>query len=408
MHRGEPTPTVLVVGCGYVGEQLVAAFSRAYNVFALDVSAARREILREQYAGNINVTVIGDVADSADARDFDLALISVPTLLEKDGQSVNTNHIKSAVEVVTRYAKPYSTVVVESSVTVGMTRNLLSDLRKRNVFVGFSPERVDPGRTFPAFEDIPKVISGIDSESLERVQFYYDRIFARTVPTKSMETAEFTKLFENCQRLMLITYVNEMADACALHGVDIQDVCQAAASKPFGYTPFTPSLGAGGHCIPVNPYYLLVNNDLPLLRHAAESNKERAYAKAEEIAGLAKKISSLKQNGTRSAAGRVLIYGVGFKKGSDCLSHSPSLVVADELARMGVDVAYVDDAVEGLKHLRIPSETLQRRVPGAAEGEEEYLLDASFDVVVVAHKPDAPHRAIFDQLRRTQVVYFAK
>ena len=101
---------------------------------------------------------------------------------------------------MTRHAKPFSTVVVESSVSVGMTRSLLAHLRERNVFVGMSPERVDPGRTFPAFENIPKVVSGFDADSLERVQFYYDRIFARTVPTKSLETAEFTKLFENCQR----------------------------------------------------------------------------------------------------------------------------------------------------------------------------------------------------------------
>ncbi|CAO1636513.1 unnamed protein product [Parajaminaea phylloscopi] len=414
LQRDSADPIVLVVGVGYVGEQLVSAFSSVYTTYALDVSAPRRELLRNQYEDNRNVTVIGDITEHPDAMNFDLALISVPTLLRPDCKGVDTSHIESAVSLVTRYAKPFSTVVVESSVTVGMTRSLLSPLRERQVFVGFSPERVDPGRKFPLFEDIPKVLSGIDDDSLDQVHQYYDRVFARTVPVKSLETAEFTKLFENCQRLMLISYVNEMADACSEHGVDIFDVCEAASSKPFGYSPFTPSLGAGGHCIPVNPWYLLSNCNLPLLQHAAESNRDRALNKAQEVANLAKKVSSLRASQcsaaapSRAKAGRVLVYGVGFKKGSDCLSYSPSVILAKELSSLGVDVEYADPAVSSLSCPRFDTADFGKRVPRhGAEGDES-ILDASFDVIAVAHRPEASDKAVFDSLRHCQVVYFSR
>lgn len=406
--KDSPSPIVLVVGVGYVGEQLVSAFSNVYKTYALDLSPTRRKFLDGYYAENSNVTVIGDIRDSPDAMNFDLALISVPTLLRPDCKSVDTSHIDSAVSMISQYAKPFSTVVVESSVTVGMTRSLLSSLRERQVFVGFSPERVDPGRVLPVFEEIPKVLSGIDEDSLTQVHKYYDPVFARTVPVKSLETAEFTKLFENCQRLMLISYVNEMADACAAHGVDIFDVCDAASTKPFGYSPFTPSLGAGGHCIPVNPWYLLSNCNLPLLRQAAESNRDRALDKAQEIGSLAKKVRSLEQDPESSVrvAGRVLVYGVGFKKGSDCLSYSPSVVLVKELMNMGVDVSYADAAVSTLSCPRFSTEDIAKRVPRGIG--EQSILDATFDVIVVAHKPDAVHRAAFDSLQRCQVVYFSR
>lgn len=158
----------------------------------------------------------------------------------------------------------------------------------------------------------------------------------------------------------------------------------------------------------MNGFYLLTNNELPLLRQAAEYNRDRAASKAGDIASLAKKVASLKEGGSRSSAGRVLLYGVGFKKGDSCLSNSPALAVAEGLTNSGVDVAYVDDVVHGLPYLRMPSETLERKVPTSSGEGEELLLDASFDVIVVAHKPDALHRAVFDQLRRCQVLYFAK
>lgn len=151
----EPRPTVLVVGVGYVGRHLVERFSDACEVVGLDLSASRCDLLRRELKadGLSNITMISDIEQDERCSTFDWALISVPTLLLADNKTVDTKHIRAAVEVVSQRARPGSTVVIESSVTVGMTRALLgpegANLRARGIFVGFSPERVDPGRTLP-------------------------------------------------------------------------------------------------------------------------------------------------------------------------------------------------------------------------------------------------------------------
>lgn len=397
--QDQPTPTVLVVGAGYVGEQLVRSFSNHYRVFALDISEARRCALQAQYAENSSVRVIGSLRECAAAQAFDLALISVPTVLRADCQSVDSAHIEAAAASVLPYARAGATVVVESSVTVGMTRQLFGAFRARGVFVGFSPERVDPGRRWPAFEEIPKIVSGLDAASLEQVQRFYTPVFASVVPVSSLETAEFSKLFENCQRLMLVAYVNEMADVCAGKGIDIHEVCAASATKPFGYTAFSPSLGAGGHCIPVNPWYILANCDAPLLRAAARRNQSRPAEKALEIATAAKRVA-----GRRNAPQpRVLLLGLAFKPGQASLAYAPAVAVARQLEQHGVRVSYLDDAVDSAPWPRVDAAAFVSRT-----SDDEYAIDADFDVVVVAHRPSAPQLAVLQVLRSAEVIYFAR
>lgn len=387
--------TVLVVGVGFVGAHLMERFSSAYEVVAFDVSENRCEYLRKAHCNNPNVTFISNLDADERTKSFDLCLVSVPTLLTADLSQVDQTHIRSAFNMVSRIAQPGSTVVVESSVTVGMTRELFSPLLAKGVHVGFSPERVDPGRTFPAFEDIPKVVSGLDEPSLERITKLYSRVFNTVVPVSKPEVAEFTKLYENCQRLVNIAYVNEIADACAKHGVDVHEVVKASATKPFGFMPYTPSLGAGGHCIPVNPFYLFANCDLPLLRSAALANQQRPVEKAIEVASAASKIHA-----TSAKAGKpsVAIVGMGFKRGEASLAYAPTVTLADKLTELGVDVSYVDDYVVSDRWAKVDPATFQN-----AE-----LFDQTFDAVVVAQKPIASELAVLEKLSRASVFYYTK
>ena len=146
-------------------------------------------------------------------------------------------------------------------------------------------KRVDPGRIEPPVEKIPKILSGLDDispGSLDVISDLYSRVFESLVPVSRPEVAEMMKLYENCQRMMNIAFANEMADACIPHGIDPYEVCRAASSKPFGYMPFQPGVGLGGHCIPVNPWYLLSNSDFPLLKAATEKMDSRPVTIAEK------------------------------------------------------------------------------------------------------------------------------
>lgn len=387
--------TVLVVGVGFVGAHLMERFSSAYEVVAFDVSENRCQYLRKLHCNNPNVTIISDLDADDRTKSFDLCLVSVPTLLTSDLSQVDQTHIRSAFNMVSRIAQPGSTVVVESSVTVGMTRELFSPLLAKGVYVGFSPERVDPGRTFPAFEDIPKVVSGLDTPSLHRITELYSRVFNKVVPVSKPEVAEFTKLYENCQRLINIAYVNEIADACAKHNVDVHEVVMASATKPFGFMPYSPSLGAGGHCIPVNPFYLFANCDLPLLRSAALANQQRPVAKAVEVAQIANENHNLLN---RDGTTRVAIVGMGFKRGEASLAYAPTVTLADKLTELGVEVSYVDEFVTSEKWSKVDREDFRNPAK----------FDGMFDAVVVAQKPIASELAVLEQLKLAKVVYFTK
>ncbi|XDG00445.1 hypothetical protein ABKA04_000060 [Annulohypoxylon sp. FPYF3050] len=364
--REDEEPLVAVIGCGYVGTQLIGSFSTQYDVLGFDVSKAQLQRVQEEHGGEgSRATFTLNPRDLAKATHF---LISVPTLLKAD-KTIDTSYVKSALMNIRTYARPGSTVVIESSVAIGMTRQLLGPLaQEKGFFAGMSPERVDPGRTDPPMKTIPKVLSGLDDVvpgSLNAIMRLYSRVFDTIVPVSSPETAEMTKLYENCQRMVAIAYANEMADACIDHGIDPYEVCRAASTKPFGYTPYTPSLGVGGHCIPVNPYYLLSNSQFPFLKMATETMWQRPERIAQRaldalFGGKSQDIESdslFTNNMTieppspirtfKSFRPRVLVAGVGFKAGQSHLSNSPGLKLIQSLAdSQQVDVMFADALVE--------------------------------------------------------------
>lgn len=209
-----------------------------------------------------------------------------------------------------------------------------------------SLERVDPGRTFPTFEDIPKVVSSLDSASLISIKEIYGRVFKNVVTVSSVETAEMVKLYENCQRMVCAAYANEMADACSTLGIDAWEVSQAAASKPFGYQPFRPGPGIGGHCIPVNPYYLLSTCSMPILQLAAETSWQRPAVLAQRLMGAVQDNIKARAPQCQSHRPRILVVGVGFKRGQSVMSNSPGVgVIVSLISDWDVYVEFADPLV---------------------------------------------------------------
>jgi len=391
-------PLVAVIGVGYVGEHLVSVFSRKYSVIGYDVSEVRVRQLEQLYskAEEGQVTFTNTASDLARATHF---LISVPTLLLPD-KSIDSSFLRSALKAVGTYGRPGSVVVIESSVAVGMTRQLLGPLaQERNFYAGMSPERVDPGRTDPPAHTIPKIISGLDDVvpgSLDAITHLYSAVFDTVVPVSRPESAEMTKLYENCQRMMGIAFANEMADACLAHAVDPFEVCGAARTKPFGYLPFSPSLGVGGHCIPVNPYYLLSNSSFPLLESATEKMRARPALIARRAL---EKLKVRVPVATAAGAERrpsILVVGMGFKPGQSHLSNSPGLELAKSLVLSnGADVWWADPLVKQEAVPQIP------RLPDAEWTAE--LLQERFDMIIVGFRQVGLDFGVLGRLRGVQV-----
>ncbi|KAJ4104076.1 hypothetical protein NW760_010754 [Fusarium oxysporum] len=363
-------PVVAVVGVGYVGTHLVSSFSSRYQVIGFDVSERRIQDLRQEFKGNENVTFSRTRNDLVAATHF---LISVPTLL-RPNKSIDSSYLCDALKMVGQVARRGSTIVIESSVAVGMTRELVGPIAKRlALFAGMSPERVDPGRTEPPVKSIPKIISGLDDilpGSLDAINRIYSTIFDNVVTVSKPEVAEMMKLYENCQRMVCIAYANEMADACIPHGIDPYEVCSAASTKPFGYMPYAPGVGVGGHCIPVNPYYLLSNSSFPLLEACSSAMSNRPAKLAQRL------IDSLSITERRP---RVLVVGLGFKPGQSQLDNSPGVDLVRSLAVSGaqIDLTWSDALV---KQEAVP------QVPRLTERDWNKSFLETFDVIVVAMK----------------------
>lgn len=380
---------VAVIGIGYVGIQLVTAFAEHYRVIAYDISEKRINTVTPTLKNLPSVTCTTNPTELAGATHF---LLAVPTILHPD-KRINTSHLRTAVYTVGLYARPKATIVIESSVAVGMTRRLLTDLMvAQGLRGGMSPERVDPGRAIPGFTDIPKILSGLDDishGSLDSIMRLYSKVFVSVVPVSSPEVAEMTKLYENCQRMVCIAYANEMADACTAHGIDPYEVCKAAATKPFGYMPYTPGLGVGGHCIPVNPYYLLSNSTFPVLQLATERTWSRPSRLCDEL--METFLKSKAEGEFSKLAPRVLVVGVAFKRGQSGVSHSPAIsLIRRLLDQWEAHVTFVDPLVKEQDLPYVP------RLDENTEWNTESLK--TFDIIVVALKQVSLDFGVLEEL----------
>jgi UDP-N-acetyl-D-glucosamine dehydrogenase len=359
--------TLGIVGLGYVGVPLAVEAARAgIRVLGFDVktsvvnglNAGRshiQDIASETLAPLVKEGLLEATADMARMAECDAISICVPTPLSKT-RDPDVSFVLAATEAVAAALQPGQLIVLESTTYPGTTREImLPALEKGGLSVGkdfflcFSPERVDPGNAVWRTRNTPKVIGGITAACTEAAVALYGRFIDTMVPVSSAEAAELTKILENTFRAVNIGLVNETAIIADRLGVDVWEVIEAAATKPFGFMKFTPGPGLGGHCIPVDPHYLswkmrTLNYKTRFIELASEINAEMPLF----VVGKVRQAL----NGHRKAVNgsRVLLLGVAYKKDIDDVRESPALDVLRLLQADGAEVAYHDPFVPKVNH----------------------------------------------------------
>ncbi|HNR46016.1 MAG TPA: nucleotide sugar dehydrogenase [Anaerolineaceae bacterium] len=362
------TAIVAVLGLGYVGLPLAVAFADSgFQVvgidpvqekvdsinrgesYILDISSDR--LASHVQAGRIKATTDFSVLASADA-----VSICVPTPLRKTGDP-DLSYIVSATESLAPYVHAGMVVVLESSTYPGTTREMVlprltgsSNLEVgKDIFIAFSPERVDPGRTDWTTKNTPKVVGGITPTCSDVAATWYRQALDTVVPVSSTEVAEMAKLLENTFRMINIGLVNELAIMCDRLGVDVWEVIDAAATKPFGFMKFTPGPGLGGHCIPIDPLYLSwklksLNYTARFIELASEINTGMPRFAVSKVQ------DALNEIGKPLKGSQVLVLGVAYKPDIDDLRESPALDVIHLMKSKGADVRYHDPYVPSFRH----------------------------------------------------------
>ncbi len=357
--------TVAVVGLGYVGLPTGIALARAgLDVIGIDVSERRLADIREGSADLLpdDQVRLDDVLASeqltlscaADAlADADAVLVCVPTPVDEEHRP-DLRLLASACETVVEQARRDQLIVLTSTSYVGTTRELLAaPLVRRglepgsDVFVAFSPERIDPGNTSWRQDEVPRVVGGVTPACTRAAEGLIEKIAARVHPVSSPESAELTKLYENSFRAVNIAFANEVACVGRTFGLDPLEVIEAAGTKPYGFMKFYPGPGVGGHCIPCDPHYLLwglreAQATAPVLERAMQEIATRPREVVARAAEL------LEHRHIDLACARVLLVGVAYKPGIQDTRESPALEVLERLWECGASVAYHDPLVQTL------------------------------------------------------------
>lgn len=369
-------PKVVVVGGGYVGIPIAVAAARAHcDVVVLEIDEAKVEQIREgkSYIRDVPSTELvaltkggrlSATTDPAEAYDgAHVALICVPTPLRKTHEPDVSFVMKALSAMVPHLPKPVL-ISLESTVYPGFTREVMVpslEAEGRSVgsdlFVAFSPERTDPGNERYQIRNTPKVVSGFTSACGEIASAFYSRLVDRVVSVSSTDSAEMVKILENTFRAVNIALVNEVAIMSHRLGVDVWEVIAAAATKPFGFMPFYPGPGIGGHCIPIDPYYL--SWKMRSLRHEARFISLAGQVNTSMPAFVVERLTDELNDREKAVKGsKILIVGVSYKPDIDDLRESPALDVMDLLVQRGADISYVDPFVAKVEHagLRLESQ----------------------------------------------------
>jgi UDP-N-acetyl-D-glucosamine dehydrogenase len=355
-----------VVGLGYVGLPLCIEFARAgYRVVGFDVSQRVVDGINagESHIGDVDSQLLGAyvgegliaaTTDMGRLAACDAISICVPTPLSKT-RDPDVSYVIAATDAVCAELRPGQLIILESTTYPGTSRELLLPQLEesglvvgRDFFLCFSPERVDPGNTTWTTKNTPKVIGGITPLCLEAGTALYANVMDTVVPVSSCEAAELCKLLENTFRAVNIAMVNEMAQVSDRLGVDVWEVIDAAATKPFGYMKFTPGPGIGGHCIPLDPHYLAwkmktLNYRTRMIEQASEINASMPDYVVDKVR------KALNTDRKAVNGSRVLIIGVAYKKDIDDMRESPALDVMRLLEADGADVVYHDPHVPEIR-----------------------------------------------------------
>jgi UDP-N-acetyl-D-glucosamine dehydrogenase len=360
------TARCAVIGLGYVGLPLAVEFARAgFTVDGVDVDARKVRSLQRgrSYVGDVASSDIAAIVKSGHFRpttDFkvlaraDTINICVPTPLNKT-KDPDVSYIVAAAEQVARHLKPGQLVILESTTYPGTTDELILPLLVarggkvgRDFFLAFSPERVDPGNPHFQTRNIPKVVGGVTPRCTAMASLLYAQTLETVVPVSSTRVAEMVKLLENTFRSVNIGLANETALLCERLDIDVWEVIDAAATKPFGFMPFYPGPGLGGHCIPIDPFYLswkakLSGFEARFIELAGQVNGHMPEHVVRRV------VEALNRNGRAVKNSRILVLGVSYKADIDDTRESPSLDILELLEEMGAKVDYADPHVPRLE-----------------------------------------------------------
>ncbi len=402
------TAVVTVVGLGYVGLPIALEFcKKGFKVNGLDTNANRVKKLKKgiSYINDISsedisrvlrkkkpfyVTMDEKVLDGSDA-----IIVCVPTPLRKTKEP-NISYVISASRTLSRHLRSGQMIILESTTYPGTTREvILPVLEKRGLkadrdfYLAFSPERIDPGNPKYDFTNIPKVIGGFTKYGTELGRLLYSQVIKKVVGVSNPEAAEVTKLLENTFRIVNIGLINEFADLCHRLGIDVWEVIKAAGTKPFGFMPFYPGPGIGGHCIPADPMYLswkaqTVGFKTKMIDLAAEVNRN--------VPGnIVKRIGRMLAAGRKKIKdSRIFIIGVTYKRDVNDLRESPALEIIDILQKKKAKVSYHDPYIP-----RLDLHGLKLRSSGLSSP----CLKRQDIVLIVADHSGMDYRMIADNAR---------
>jgi UDP-N-acetyl-D-glucosamine dehydrogenase len=360
---------VAIVGAGYVGVPLAQVFAEAGNdVLLVDVSPERVARINkgDSYIEDVPSSILGSLVESGrlkattdyDAlREVEAILIALPTPLSKQREP-DLTIVMSAVEQIAIRLQPEQMVVLESTTYPGTTRDLLKPaledgsglVEGKDFFLAFSPERVDPGREDWTTKTTPKVVGGLSEVSTKKVSDLYRSSIDTIVEVSSPESAEMTKLLENVFRSVNIALANELAQLCDRMGLDVWEIIDAAATKPFGFMKFAPGPGLGGHCIPIDPFYLTwkareFNFYTEFIELAGKINENMPYFCRGKI------MRALNSVPKPIRGSKILVLGVAYKKDISDMRESPAIKVIQLLRQQGALVSYHDPFVPELPGL---------------------------------------------------------
>jgi UDP-N-acetyl-D-glucosamine dehydrogenase len=392
--------TVGIIGLGYVGLPLGVECARSgFKAIGFDISEAVcaginagtshiEDVPTTLLAGYVKKGLLSATTDFARLKECDVISICVPTPLNKT-KDPDLSYVVAAGESVKRTLRPGQLIILESTTYPGTTRDVLLPIfASTGLKVGvdfalaFSPERVDPGNAVWQTRNTPKVIGGITERCRDLSLAIYGRVFDTMVPVQSPEAAELVKVYENTFRMINIALVNEMAQVCDRLGLDVWDVVNAAATKPFGFMKFTPGPGIGGHCIPLDPHYLswkmrTLSFKTRIIEVASEIN-------AEMPAYVVRKASDALNDRSKSLKGsKVLVLGVAYKKNIGDLRESPALDIIRLLQEKGARVSYHDPhvlVIEDDGHTPLADLPMK-----SAELSDATLADTDLAIVVTDH-----------------------
>jgi len=390
----DKTAVIGIIGLGYVGLPLAVAFAQVgLKVIGFDIRAERVEAVRrgESYIADTSSKTLSTLVESnrleattdqSHLRDVDAMCICVPTPLNR-AKEPDVSYVVHESEEISKYLQHGQLVILESTTYPGTTTEVTLPILERSglkvgqdFYLAYSPERIDPGNKKYSIKNTPKLVGGIDSESTRLATLLYHQVVEVVLPVSSPEVAEMTKIFENVFRSVNIALVNELAWLCENMGISVWEVIDAASSKPFGYMPFYPGPGIGGHCIPLDPYYLAnkareYDFHTRFIELAAEINEQMPYYVTSRI------IEVLNTRGKSLRGAKVLVLGATYKKDVEDVRESPSFKLIRLLREKGAEVSYNDPYVA---EIRVDEDTL-----ASVELSKECLSAADCTVIATDH-----------------------